>query len=132
MSSFQKSTLKPYCFFINMGQGCHKRGGRGGHIISTSLLRALPDFQTLRRPCGYKIMRFTKPVHICSHTYIFFTRLESNTFPPKKFKQLLKQINSPKCTKEGQFLTLFATEMVFSQKAVSDLHWKNIARTKHS
>jgi hypothetical protein len=60
------------------------------------------------------------------YLYIF-THLESNTFPPKNFKQLLKQINSPKCTKEGQCLTLFATEMVFSQKAVSDLHWKNVA-----
>ena len=48
----------------------------------------------------------------------------------KKFKQLLKQINSPKCTKERQCLTLFGTEMVFSQKAVSDLHWKNVGRTK--
>ena len=43
----------------------------------------------------------------------------------------MKQINSAKCTKELQYLILFATEMVFIQKAVSDLHWKNIARTKH-
>ena len=28
-------------------------------------------------------------------------------------------------------VVLFATEMVSIQKTVSDLHWKNIARTKH-
>ena len=57
--------------------------------------------------------------------------MKSNTFPPKKFKQLLKQLNSPKCSNEWQCCFLFATEMVSIQKTVSDLHWKNIARTKH-
>ena len=28
------------------------------------------------------------------------------------------------CSKEWQCLLLFATEMVFIQKAVSDIHWK--------
>ena len=57
---------------------------------------------------------------------IFFPWLKSNAFQPKQFKQLLKQLNLSKYTKERQCLTLFRTEVVFSQKAVSDLHWKNI------
>jgi hypothetical protein len=39
-------------------------------------------------------------------------------------------VETDKFTKEGQCLTLFATEMVFSKKAVSDLDWKNVAKNQ--
>ena len=76
------------------------------------------------------ISTLQKLIHNCIAIYVLFTRLESNTFQPKKFKQLLKQLNSKYVAKGRQCLTMSGTDMVFSQKGVSDLHWKNVARTK--
>ena len=98
------------------------------YVVNSSIRKVLSSMQ------GRKYLKiiFCQSVtktnsQLQPYLYIFY-QLESNTFPPKKFKQLLKQ---PKFTKEErQCLTLFGTEMVFSQKAVLDLLWKNVARTK--
>jgi hypothetical protein len=52
----------------------------------------------------YKGKAMLKPVHNCSHTYIFFTRLESYTFLPKKNQTA---VETDKFTKVHQRRAMF-------------------------
>ena len=48
------------------------------------------------------IYTLLKLIHNCIAIYVLFTQLESNTFQLKKFKQLLKQLNSKNVAKNAE------------------------------